>query len=177
MAEPYKYWHKNAVYYPENLVFWIDFLDTYGELNNYSIETIGHRPKIENPQGVTSIYYKEVPEVEFKIIGEDDLKQTGDLNLAVMNVPDTCKDLFNISSQGLSTMNKIDDLIYKHLCMSEGITINTVPIFYLEPNVRIYAFNEKSKINGDYIISRITLPLAYNGTMSITATKVINQLK
>jgi hypothetical protein len=62
-------------------------------------------------------------------------------------------------------MNKIDELVYKHVCMAESISISTVPIYYLEPNTRIYAHSELSKIDGDYIISRISIPLTYNGQM------------
>jgi hypothetical protein len=37
----------------------------------------------------------------------------------------------------------------------------------LEPNTRV-------KIEGDkYLITRLTMPLTYNGTMSITASKII----
>jgi hypothetical protein len=46
-----------------------------------------------------------------------------------------------------------------------------VPIYYLEPNTRVHVFDEETNINGDYIVSKITIPLAYNGTMSLTATK------
>ena len=52
-----------------------------------------------------------------------------------------------------------------------GIAINAIPIYYLEPNVRIYIHDEDTGIDGEYVVSKITLPLAYNGTMSLTATK------
>ena len=48
----------------------------------------------------------------------------------------------------------------------------TVPVYHLQPNTRIKVMDMNSKINGDYIVSRISIPLTYNGTMSITATKV-----
>jgi len=41
----------------------------------------------------------------------------------------------------------------------------------LEPNTRIYVSDIEAGIEGDYIVSKISLPLAYNGSMSITATK------
>jgi hypothetical protein len=36
--------------------------------------------------------------------------------------------------------------------------------------------DEESKINGDYIINKITIPLTYNGTMSISAVKAVERL-
>jgi hypothetical protein len=51
-----------------------------------------------------------------------------------------------------------------------------LPIYYLEPNTRIYVFDDKTGIEGDYIVRDITIPLTYNGTMSITATKAAESL-
>ena len=49
-------------------------------------------------------------------------------------------------------------------------------IYRLEPNTLIKIQDEKSKINGQYIISKMTIPLAYNGTMTINATKAVERL-
>jgi hypothetical protein len=35
-------------------------------------------------------------------------------------------------------MDRINELINKHACESVGINISCVPIYYLEPNTRIY---------------------------------------
>jgi len=51
-----------------------------------------------------------------------------------------------------------------------------VPIYYLDVNTRIFVFDEKSGINGEYIIEKLSIPLTYNGTMSITAHKAVERL-
>ena len=79
--------------------------------------------------------------------------------------------MFTISSQGKSAKTAIDELLYQHGYCTESTTINTVPIYYLEPNARIQVIDEATKLNGYYIISKISMPLTYNGTMSITATR------
>lgn len=58
----------------------------------------------------------------------------------------------------------------------DSITLTSLPIYYLEPNTRIFVQYDDNQIYGDYIISRLSIPLTYNGTMSITATKVANRL-
>ena len=55
---------------------------------------------------------------------------------------------------------------------NETVTITSVPIYYLEPNTIISAEDEQRKVNCYYIINKISLPLDYKGTMSITAIKV-----
>jgi hypothetical protein len=79
--------------------------------------------------------------------------------------------LFSISAQGKSAKDKLDELLYNYSYCIENVTIQSIPIYHLQPNTRIYVYDEKSKIDGEYIVSRITIPLTYNGTMSITATK------
>jgi hypothetical protein len=50
-------------------------------------------------------------------------------------------------------------------------TINTIPIYYLEPNNRIHLVDKDAGLEGYYNISKLSIPLNYDGIMSITATK------
>ena len=77
-----------------------------------------------------------------------------------------------VSSRSLTAHESIDDLLYNYAYSNETITITSVPIYYLEPNTIISAEDEQRKVNGYYIINKISLPLDYKGTMSITAIKV-----
>ena len=84
--------------------------------------------------------------------------------------------MFTCSAQGKSAKDRFNELIYQHGYCIESATINTIPIYYLEPNTRIYIHDEETGLDGDYIISKLTIPLAYNGTMSITATKAAENI-
>jgi hypothetical protein len=84
--------------------------------------------------------------------------------------------MFNISTQGKSAKDKLDELIYNHAYCIESATINSIPIYYLEPNIRIYLYDEDTGLRGDYIISKYTIPLSYNGIMSISATKAAENI-
>jgi hypothetical protein len=57
----------------------------------------------------------------------------------------------------------LDELLYNHSYCTESINISAIPIYYLDVNTRISVCDELSKINGEYIVSRISLPLTYNG--------------
>ena len=67
--------------------------------------------------------------------------------------------------------DKVDDLLYEHSYAQDGITITSIPIYHLEPNTIIYVKDDNTGINGEYIATKFTIPLNYNGTMSITANK------
>jgi hypothetical protein len=84
--------------------------------------------------------------------------------------------MFRVSTQGKSAKDAIDTLLYNHSYCIESVTITSVPIYYLEPNTRIYISDIEANIEGEYILSKFTIPLQYNGTMSLTATKAVNRL-
>jgi hypothetical protein len=84
--------------------------------------------------------------------------------------------MFSISAQGKSAKDRLDELLYQHSYCIESATITSIPIYYLEPNTRIYLEDNDTSLFGDYIVSKITIPLSYNGTMSITATKAAENI-
>jgi hypothetical protein len=67
-------------------------------------------------------------------------------------------------------------LLYNHACTAESISITAIPVYNLEPNKKIYVEDNESGINGEYFATKITIPLTYNGTMNITATKVVDRI-
>ena len=84
--------------------------------------------------------------------------------------------MFTISAQGKSAKDKLDELLYQHGYCIESATITAIPIYYLQPNVRVHLYDEDTGLDGDYVVSKITLPLTYNGTMSLTATKAAESI-
>lgn len=51
---------------PDSLNFWFDFLDTPGELSQFSVKAIGARTKAVKDTNVKSIYYRDVPNIIFR---------------------------------------------------------------------------------------------------------------
>lgn len=166
------YWNKSILESPTSLNFWFDFLDTNGELSQFAVKNVGIRTKAVNDNLVKSIYYREVPKVVFRtpdnnydVSGYTTVQLGGDL-----------ENLFSISAQGKSAKDAVDELLYNYSYCIENVTISAIPIYYLQPNTRIYVKDDASKINGEYIVSKMTIPLTYNGTMSITASKAPERL-
>lgn len=163
-------WHVNKEYSPESLLFWFDLLEPNGGLNPYAIETIGDRTKVDNNKSATSLYIKETPNILFAIREKDNDSTTGESDFTKINISQSIADnVFSISTQGKSVLDALDELIYKHVLLAEGINLSLIPIYHIEPNTRIYLKNTDS----NYIVTQMSIPLAYNGTMSITATKIV----
>lgn len=168
------WWNRDVFESPETINFWFDFLDTPGELQNFNVQSVGSRSKAINDTAIKSIYFRETPTVIFTDNIVEEKWLTG---YKYIQVPEANMDsMFSISAQGKSAKDKLDELIYQHGYCIESATITAIPIYYLEPNVRVYVHDEETQLDGDYIVSKITIPLAYNGTMSITATKAAESL-
>ena len=167
-----KTWNEQVAKAPDQLNFWFDFLDADSELGQFSVKAVGDRVKAVNDTSVTAIYFKEVPDLIFTTYAEynaSDLKDKSGYTPVFMS--GSLENMFSISAQGKSAQDLLDELVYNHSYCIESVTIQSIPIYHLQPNVRIYVSDEESKIQGEYIVNKFTLPLTYNGTMSITATK------
>ena len=167
------YWNKTVFEHPEQLNFWFDFMDSDGEISKYSTKVIGFRPKSVNETSLKGIYFRETPSVIFTT--DVTLATESALGYKYIQVPDI-ESMFSISSQGKSIKDKLDELLYQHSYCTESASISAIPIYYLEPNTRIHIYDEDAGLNNDYILDKITLPLSYNGTMSITAIKAVDDL-
>lgn len=165
-------WNKNVFEAPYLLNFWFDFLDNSSDLSKYSVRNIGNRPKVVQDTNIKAIYFKETPEILFK---RPDEAVDNITNLRMIQVP-FIEQMFTISAQGKSAKEKLDELIYQHNGMTETATITTIPIYYLQPNQRIKLVDEETSLNGDFTINKITIPLTYNGTMTLSVTKVIESI-
>jgi hypothetical protein len=103
--------------------------------------------KAVNDTSVTAIYFREVPDLIFTTY-----KQYNEAGLADKSgytpvfINGSLENMFNISAQGKSAQDLIDELVYNHSYCIESVTIQSVPIYHLQPNVRIYVNDEKSKI-------------------------------
>lgn len=176
------HWNKDVYLSPESLNFWFDFLDpnTDVELGKYAVQVIGTRPKAENDNTVKGIYFRDIPEVIFvdSTINDATLANQKEQRpgYEFVQLPGELWDLFSISHQGKSAFDKLDNFLYNYTTCADSITINSLPIYYLEPNTRIWVDDKNSGIHGEYLVTRLSIPLNTNGMMNITATKIIEKL-
>lgn len=80
------------------------------------------------------------------------------------------------SSTGSSAFDEIRNLLYQYLIYNTTISISCLPRYWYEPNNMIYLENRENGIQGNYVITQYSLPLTYNGTMSITMTQALTRV-
>lgn len=172
-------WNPDVFNNPENLNYWLDFIDTSSALGDYSVKRIGRRTKVINNDKVKTVYNKDVPDIIFVKQGELDDTKKNEMNSygqKWFQLTDQVYDYFSISSTGTSCYDQIREMMYQNLCYNTTITLTCLPKYYIEPNNIIYIEDKESNIYGNYQITQYSLPLTYNGTMSITATQVLTRV-
>lgn len=175
--DSYDHWNPDVFNNPENINYWLDFIDTGSEMGRYSIGEIGRRTMVESSDSYTSIYNQSPPDIIF-IDGynQEELEHYTMMGQKFFILTSEYQDLFVASSTGTSCFDKIREMLYQNLNYNTTISITCLPKYYMEPNNIIHIEDRKSNINGNYQITQFTLPLTYNGTMSITATQVLTRI-
>lgn len=165
--------------HPEDLDYWLDFIDSDAAIAKIRVDNIGRRTQSKEMSEINCVFEPEPEDLVFIETGQDDT-QTRRQECIARNQdfsqvgPEIYENLA-IGGASNSAYNEIRNMLYQGSSYNESISISTLPIYYLEPNTRITAFDIDSDIHGDYIIKSISLPLDINGTSNISATRALNQ--
>lgn len=191
----YNHWNPSVREDPASLIFWIDFIDTTSEVGKYAVSQIGRRMKVVNNDSIKILFTKQIPPIVFI----PDYQEVADLleieyadaEDAVEKVREYCaanetnyffqlspqvESSFVNSSTGSSAFDEIRNLLYQYLVYNTTISISCLPRYWYEPNNMIYLENRENGIQGNYVITQYSLPLTYNGTMSITMTQALTRV-
>lgn len=171
------HWNPDVFNDPSSINFWLDFIDTSSALGKYSIKNIGRRTKVVNNNDIKTVYNSEVPDVVFiEGLDQDLIVKYQGIGQRFFILTNEYYDMFSISTTGTSCFDQIREMMYQNLCYNTTISLTCLPKYYIEPNNIIRVEDKDSNIYGNYQINQYSLPLTYNGTMSITATEVLTRV-
>ena len=171
------HWNPDVFNDPGSINFWLDFIDTSSALGKYSIKNIGRRTKVVNNNNIKTVYNREVPDVVFiEGLDQDLIVKYQGIGQRFFILTNEYYDMFSISTTGTSCFDQIREMMYQNLCYNTTISLTCLPKYYIEPNNIIRVEDKDSNIYGNYQITQYSLPLTYNGTMSITATEVLTRV-
>ena len=89
----------------------------------------------------------------------------------IATFPQNIKQNFVRSIRSKTVHDQADTMLYQYSYYNDNVNINNVPIYYLQPNTIISTKDELSRVTGYYVMNKISISLAYNGMMQITAIK------
>lgn len=178
---------KNKTYYseiektPSNIDYYLDFIDVGAKISELSVSNIGRRTIVVNDDDINCIFESDIPDFVMIETGkgaetEEKREECRIRNQRYIQVDSAIYSQLALGGTSNSAYNKVRELLYQNTSYNESITLQAIPIYYLEPNTRITVNDAESGISGDYMISTISLPLDISGTMSISATRALERV-
>ena len=163
-------WHEDVINDPAGLNFWIEFIEPQGPMMRYSIPSLGIKGKYENSSTVKSIAVNNPPPL--KIVSDIDwelLGEVNDLNYTYVRLGGILN-TYTISAQGISALERAQDLLFTHTYLQDTATLSITPTDDIQINTRIKMNTIND--NEEFSVSKLTIPLVYNGLMSVTLAKI-----
>lgn len=166
---------------PSSLDYFLDFIDSSAAIGELSISNIGKRSKIVVDEDINCIFEREIPNLvmidasqDSAIVTEqrEEAQRKGQDYIQVTGV------IYNLLATGgtqNSAFERVKELIYQYTSYNESITLQCLPIYYLDVNQRITVNDSKSNIYGDYMINSISIPLNISSMMTISATRALER--
>ena len=168
--------------HPDQINYFLDFIDEDSQLGQYSVSNIGRRAKIidDNNEGVNCVFEPTIPDIVYLKAGDqnntDTSKNITNYGQYWTQIPKELSQLLVTGGSLNSCFEKIKDLLYQYTHLNNTISITSLPLYYLEPNTRITVEDGPAGIYGDYIIQSISLPLDISSTMTINAYKALQKI-
>lgn len=166
---------------PSSLDYFLDFIDSSAAIGELSISNIGKRSKIVVDEDINCIFEREIPNLVMIDASQDSAIVTEQRKEAQRKGQDYIQvtgAIYNLLATGgtqNSAFERVKELIYQYTSYNESITLQCLPIYYLDVNQRITVNDSKSNIYGDYMINSISIPLNISSMMTISATRALER--
>ena len=171
-----------ALKYPSDIDFYLDFIDSTAAIKELSIQNIGRRSQVVVDETINCVFEPEIPDlvmidnslptVEVERLREECIAQGQDY----IQVDGSIYNMMTGGGSSNSAYNKVRELLYQYTSYNESVVITTIPIYYLEPNTRITIRDRESGIYGDYMINTISLSFEIGSAMTISCTRALERI-
>ena len=174
--------YKEILDRPTDINYFLDFIDSDSSISNFSISNIGRRTKVVSDDKINCVFEPEIPKLILLNGAESDeelAKRRAECDRQGQDYIQLSGNMYSLITGGgkfNSAYNLVRELLYQYTSYNENVILNTLPIYYLEPNIRITIRDVKSGIYGDYMINSISLPLDISSTMSISCTRALERI-
>lgn len=165
---------------PSDVDFFLDFIDTPTAISEFSVQNIGRRTATLVDDSINCIFEPDNPDIVIIEAGSENADSIQrECEARKQEYTQVRSEIYAMLLNGGALKSAYDEIkkeLYQYTNYNEQISLTTLPIYYLEPNVRITVRDNQSGIYGDYMIKSISLPLDINGTMSLSCTRALERI-
>ena len=165
--------------------YFFDMIDSSSpRWGGYSVNNIGRRTNVNVSDSVNCIFAPDTPNYAFinvsNMSNEERAEALAELQGVAENIIQVTDEFYNNFVTGGLKQSPYDQIKYnlqQYTSYQNTVSITARPSFYLEPNVRIYMYDQSTGTIGDYVLKTISIPLGSTGnTMSATLSKALEKI-
>ena len=165
---------------PSDVDFFLDFIDTPTAISEFSVQNIGRRTTALVDDSINCIFEPDNPDIVIIEAGSENADSIQrECEARKQEYAQVRPEVYAMLLNGGALRSAYDEIkkeLYQYTNYNEQISLTTLPIYYLEPNVRITVRDNQSGIYGDYMVKSISLPLDIDGTMSLSCTRALERI-
>lgn len=165
---------------PWKVSYFLDFIDSTAAISQFSVNTIGRRTLIKSEDSYNCVFEPEIPDFVLIESGQADAEKNRleceSRGQAYIQIPSSIYTMLAIGGTLNGCFTEVKNLLYNHTQYNETIQLQGMPVFHIEANSRISVQDQDANIFGDYLVTSMSIPLTISGTMSLSATKMIDKL-
>ena len=172
----------NLVYNANALNYFFDYLEPVDKLYDCSVDVLGTKIYSYQQDKLNRLYNMDIPDNIILDVDMDSSEKASLLDRCARNgqsISQVSHALYSkiaIGTSGYTAQEVARELLYQYTGYNESISIQSIPIYYLDVNSRITVQDQISGIYGDYIINTISLPLNASSAMSINASRALERI-
>ena len=172
--------YEESLKQPNDIDFFLDFIDTSSSLAEFSVDNIGRRTAVLVDDMINCVFQPDNPNIVIIQAGTADTSEIRqECENRKQEYVQVKSQLYSLLLNGGVLKSAYEEMrkeLYQYTNYNEQISLTTLPIYYLEPNTRITVRDPQSGIYGDYMIKSFSLPLDVNGTMSLSCTRALERI-
>lgn len=167
---------------PSGINYYLDFINGGGsKILELSVKNIGRRSYIQDKgKSVNCVFESWIPDLILIKSGQEDTdekrEQTKSRGQIFSQVSPIVYNNLQIGGVYYSAYEEIRQTLHEFTNYNESITLQTIPLYFLQPNTRITVNNPTSNITGDYIINSLSFSLDNEGLLNINASKALERV-
>ena len=170
-------YYDQVLEHPAGINYFLDFISTGNpKIAQISIKNIGRRSYVtDKGKNANCVFEEWIPDVIIVKKGES----TDDVTNRGFRFSQVSEDVYNnldIGGSNYSAYEQIRQTLHEFTNYNESVSIQTVPLYFLEPNTRITINNPNSAIAGDYVINSMSFSLDNEGLLTINASKAVEKV-
>ena len=163
--------------------FFLDIIDSQtSPLGKYSVSNIGRRTDVVTSNDVNCLFEPEIPDVVFlnADLSDEDANKLKDLRDEATKGGQSWTQVRGDVYGALATggyhndaFNQVAFELYTHTTYQRTVSLTSIPVYYLEPNLRVTINDKTTNTYGDFMIQNLSIPFDVGGTMSVTLNECV----